>query len=174
MRRAAVVLLLGAALGAPLAAQDPVPPLPPAAVADSAPPTVTDSVPAAAAADSVRRPVSPMGAFWRSLLVPGWGQAALDRKLAAALFIGWEGVTLGMTLKTDVAVGDLADAGSALVASKRREREDWIVLLGFNHLLAALEAYVSAHLWDFPGDLRVRRAPGRTEAGLRLPLSWPR
>ncbi len=166
MRRAAIVLMLGAALGAPLAAQDPVPPLPPAAA-------VTDSVPPAAA-DSVRRPVSPMGAFWRSLLVPGWGQAALDRKLAAALFIGWEGVTLGMTLKTVVAVGDLADAGSALLASKRREREDWIVLLGFNHLLAALEAYVSAHLWDFPGDLRVRRAPGRTEAGLRLPLAWPR
>jgi hypothetical protein len=165
VRAAALLLLLGAACGAPLAAQDSVPPAPPVAAPDALPP---------AAGDSVRRPVSPMGAFWRSLLVPGWGQAALDRKLAAALFIGWEGVTLGMTLKTDVAVGDLADAGSALVASKRREREDWLVLLGFNHLLAALEAYVSAHLWDFPGDLRVRRAPGRTEAGLRLPLAWPR
>jgi hypothetical protein len=163
VRGAALVLLLGAAGGVRLAAQEPAPP----------PVAATDSVPAAAG-DSVHRPVSPMGAFWRSLLVPGWGQAALDRKLAAALFIGWEGVTLGMTLKTDLAVGDLAEAGSGLLASKRREREDWIVLLGFNHLLAALEAYVSAHLWDFPGDLRVRHAPGRTEAGLRLPLSWPR
>ena len=166
MRGATLALLLGALVGAPLAAQDSVP----APVAAAA----ADSVPVVADDPTAARPVSPMGAFWRSLLVPGWGQAALDRKLAAALFIGWEGVTLGMTLKTDLAVGDLAEAGSALVASKRREREDWIVLLGFNHLMAALEAYVSAHLWDFPGDLRVRRAPGRTEAGLRLPLTLPR
>lgn len=166
MRGAALALLLGTACVAPLAAQDSVPAPVPAAA--------TDSVPVVADDPAAARPVSPMGAFWRSLLVPGWGQAALDRKLAAALFIGWEGVTLGMTLKTDLAVGDLAEAGSALVASKRREREDWIVLLGFNHLMAALEAYVSAHLWDFPGDLRVRRAPGRTEAGLSLPLTLPR
>ncbi|HSE28254.1 MAG TPA: hypothetical protein VLA95_08490 [Gemmatimonadales bacterium] len=163
MRGAALVLLLGAALGRPLAAQDSVPPAPPVAATDSG-----------AAADSIARPISPMGAFWRSLLIPGWGQATLDRKLAAALFLGWEAVTLGMALKTDVAVAELGDAGSGLLESKRQEREDWLVLLGFNHLMAALEAYVSAHLWDFPGDLRIRRAPGRTEAGLRLPLSLPR
>lgn len=163
MRGAALVLFLGAALGRPLAAQDSVPPAPPVAATDSG-----------AAADSIARPISPMGAFWRSLLIPGWGQATLDRKLAAALFLGWEAVTLGMALKTDVAVAELGDAGSGLLESKRQEREDWLVLLGFNHLMAALEAYVSAHLWDFPGDLRIRRAPGRTEAGLRLPLSLPR
>lgn len=164
MRAALLSLAAVLALGTPLRAQEPVAP----AVADSAVPAATDT------AGTAARPVSPMGAFWRSLLLPGWGQAANDRKLAAALFLGWEGVTLGMALKTDLAVGDLQDAGSGLVAAKRQEREDWLVLLGFNHLLAALEAYVSAHLWDFPGDLRVRRTPGRTEAGVRLPLSLPR
>ncbi len=156
------ILFLAAA--APLAAQDPVPAAVPAPVAD----TVVGSV-----VDSLARPISPMGAFWRSLLVPGWGQARLDRKLAAALFIGWEGVTLGMVLKTNVAVGELADAGSGLTEAKRQEREDWLVLLAFNHLLSALEAYVSAHLWDFPGDLRIRRVPGGMAAGVRLPLSLP-
>lgn len=158
MRAGVLALALAAGTAGPLAAQDSLP----------------RPTPGSAAVDSIRRPVSPMGAFWRSLLLPGWGQAVLDRKLAAALFIGWEGVTLGMALKTDLAVGELADAGSGLQEAKRQEREDWLVLLGFNHLLAALEAYVSAHLWDFPGDLRLRRGPGGTEASLRLPLSLPR
>jgi hypothetical protein len=44
------------------------------------------------------------------------------------------------------------------------------VLLGFNHLMAALEAFVAAHLWDFPADLRIRRVPGGTQAGVQLPF----
>ena len=158
MRRLGPALLLLAGVAGPLAAQVPLPPAAPGLLADSARP------------DSGVRPVSPMGAFWRSLLVPGWGQAKLDRKLAAALFIGWEGVTLGMAIKTDRAVGELEESGSGLLESKRQEREDWLVLLAFNHLLSALEAYVSAHLWDFPGDLRLQRGPEGVRAGLRLPL----
>ena len=38
-------------------------------------------------------------------------------------------------------------------------------LLGVNHLLSAMEAYVSAHLWDFPGDLNIQAAPGGGVAG---------
>ena len=120
--------------------------------------------------DSLRPPVSPMGAFWRSLLIPGWGQAKSDRKLAAALFLAWEGVTLGMSIKTNREVDHLKDVGSSLVDEKREQREDWLVLLGFNHLMAALEAFVAAHLWDFPADLRIRRVPGGTQAGIQIPF----
>jgi hypothetical protein len=141
-------------------AQDSVPrPVPDSSVAVQVPP-----------ADSVHPPVSPMGAFWRSLLVPGWGQAKSDRKLAAALFLTWEGVTLGMSIKTNREVDHLKDVGSSLVDEKREQREDWLVLLGFNHLMAALEAFVAAHLWDFPADLRLRRVPGGTQAGIQLPF----
>jgi hypothetical protein len=162
MRALALAMTLAAGAAPALAAQDSLPPVA-APLADS----VSQAV---APADSVRRPVSPMGAFWRSLLVPGWGQAALDRKLAAALFIGWEGVTLGMALKADQAVGQLGASGAGSLDAKRQEREDWLVLLGFNHLMAALEAYVAAHLWDFPGDLSVRKVPGGFGAAVRLPL----
>ena len=56
---------------------------------------------APASTDSLtRRYISPSAALWRSLLLPGWGQARLNRKLTAGLFIAWEGVTLGMSLKT--------------------------------------------------------------------------
>jgi hypothetical protein len=43
--------------------------------------------------------------------------------------------------------------------------------MGFNHLLAGIEAYVSAHLWDFPGDVAVTPAPGGgVMAGLSVPV----
>ena len=52
----------------------------------------------------------------------------------------------------------------ARAEDKRREHEDWLVLLVFNHLFAGLEAYVSAHLADFPGDLRLEAVPGGVSA----------
>lgn len=122
------------------------------------------------APDTLRPPVSPMGAFWRSILIPGWGQAASGRRLAGAIFLAVEGAALGMTLKADREVTQLRDAGSARIGGKRQEREDWLVILAFNHLFAGLEAFAAAHLWDFPGDLRVRRVPGGLGAELRLPL----
>ena len=43
--------------------------------------------------------IGPGGAFWRSLLLPGWGQAATGRQVSGALFTTWEGITAMMTLK---------------------------------------------------------------------------
>src|SRR4051794_23898027 len=64
-------------------------------------PRTAPPAPVPARTDSLtRRYISPSGALWRSLLLPGWGQARLNRKLTAGLFIAWEGVTLGMSLKT--------------------------------------------------------------------------
>jgi hypothetical protein len=117
-----------------------------------------------------RRYISPMNALWRSLLIPGWGQARLNRKLAGGILVGWEGVTLGMTLKTRSELRYLRRVGSVRADDKRQEHEDWIVLLAFNHLFAGLEAYVSAHLADFPGDLRFEAVPGGVGASVSLPI----
>jgi hypothetical protein len=117
-----------------------------------------------------RQPVSPLGAFWRSFLIPGWGQARLNRKLTGGIFVAWEGVTLGMSIKTRRELSYLRRTGSSRGDAKRQEHEDWLVLLAFNHLLAGLEAYVSAHLADFPGDLRIEAVPGGVGAGVSLPL----
>jgi hypothetical protein len=141
-----------------------VPPIP-ARAQDSA------TVAVAAAVDTTGkvRPVSPMGAFFRSLLLPGWGQARLNRKLTGGIFVAWEGVTLGMTLKTSHELNYLRRTNSGRVEVKEQEKEDWIVLLAFNHLLSALEAYVSAHLWDFPDDLQIRAVPGGIGGRVGLP-----
>jgi hypothetical protein len=125
----------------------------------------------AAQPDTLQRQyISPLNAFWRSFLLPGWGQARLNRKLTAGLFVAWEGVTLGMSLKTRRELGYLRRTGSLRGDRKRQEHEDWVVLLAFNHLFAGLEAYVSAHLADFPGDLRIEAVPGGVGATLSLPI----
>ena len=120
-----------------------------------------------------RQYISPFNALWRSLLLPGWGQARLNRKLAAGLFVAWEGVTLGMSIKTFQELEYLRRTNSARADDKRQEHEDWIVLLAFNHLFAGLEAYVSAHLADFPGDLKFEALPGGVGAGLSVPVRLP-
>ena len=107
------------------------------------------------------RQLKPLPAFFHSLLIPGWGQSKLDRKLTASLFVAWEGVTLGMSLKAAGEVRYLQRIGadSARIVDKKRERQDWFILLGFNHLFAGLEAFVSSQLQDFPADVKLRPAP---------------
>jgi hypothetical protein len=64
-------------------------------------------------------------------------------------------------------IGEGAD--DEKLEGKRSEVQDWAVLLAFNHLLAAAEAYVSTHLWDFPADLQMQRLPnGDSAAGVRV------
>jgi hypothetical protein len=158
-RPVALALLVGNALALCLVC-------PPAAAQDS---VLTQ--PAATSADTLARRTSPMNAFFRSFLLPGWGQAKLNRKLTGGIFVAWEGVTLGMSLKTRHELAYLRRTGSGRAEDKRREHEDWIVLLVFNHLFAGLEAYVSAHLADFPGDLKLQAVPGGFGASLSIPVT---
>jgi hypothetical protein len=119
--------------------------------------------------------VSPGAALWRSLLLPGWGQLKLGRKLTAAVFVVGEGVTLGMSLKTNHDLRHLQSIGAdtATIRKKSQQREDWFVFLAVNHLLAGIEAYVAANLSDFPAELHIRRRPGGIDAGLAVPLRLP-
>jgi len=119
---------------------------------------------------SRQRPVSPMGALWRSFLIPGWGQAKLNRKVTGGLFMAVEGVTLGMVIKSSHQLGYLRRTGSPSADAKRQEREDWITLLVFNHLMSGLEAFVAAHLWDFPDDLELLPATAGYGARVSIPF----
>jgi len=112
--------------------------------------------------------VRPMGAFWRSFLLPGWGQAVTGRQVTGATFVAWEGVTAMMTLKG--AAGSELPQGDSLAEPglKRQEVQDWLVLWIFNHLFSGAEAYVSGHLRDFPPDLKVRAFPNGI--GITVPL----
>ena len=117
----------------------------------------------------------PLPAFFHSFLVPGWGQAKLDRKLTGALFMAWEGVTIGMTLKASSELRFLERTGadSSRLEQKRQERQDWLVLVVFNHLFSGLEAFVSSHLQDFPADVRIRATPGGVGLQATVPIRMP-
>lgn len=135
--------------------------------AQEQPPDTTTATQPQVAADSARGP-SPMGSFFKSLLVPGWAQAELDRDLTGALFVAFEGLAMAMTLKANEQVAYLESIGSPAAEGKRQEREDWAVLWVFNHLFSGLEAFVAAHLAGFPEDLRIRVIPG----GVALQIPW--
>jgi hypothetical protein len=145
------------------------------AAPDSSPPAPADT-------GGVRVPdslgilrVSPRAVLWRSLLLPGWGQAKLGRNVTAGLFIAAEAVTLGLSLKADHELRYLRRIGadSATISAKSQNREDWLVLLVVNHLLSGLEAYVAANLSDFPGELKLRRFPSGVGAQVALPIRLP-
>jgi len=119
------------------------------------------------ASDTAHR-IGPMGAFWRSLLLPGWGQAKTGRPVTGALFVTWEGVAAMMTLKAQQETHYLKESGSDNLGAKRQEVQDWLVLWIFNHLFSGAEAYVSAHLQDFPRELKVRAIPNGV--GISMPV----
>ncbi len=133
--------------------------------------TPPESLPPARAVGDTLHQVGPAGALWRSLLVPGWGQAATGRHVTGALFVVWEGTTMYMTLKARQEADYFRTAGLPNQTSKRQEVQDWMVLWIFNHLFAGAEAYVAAHLRDFPRDLRVRALP--SGVGVSFPVPYP-
>ena len=123
---------------------------------------VPDSAPPVTQPQTVPAQLRPMPAFFHSLLLPGWAQAKLDRKLTATLFIAWEGVAIGMAIKANGELNHLKQFqpdSSERVTDKKRERQDWLILLAFNHLFAGLEAFVGSQLQDFPADVKLRAAP---------------
>lgn len=119
-------------------------------------------------ADTMHRGVRPMGAFLRSFILPGWGQAATNRPWTGGAFVAWEGITAMMTLKAQQEANFFKDVHSPNLKAKRQEVQDWLVLWVFNHLFSGAEAFVSAHLQDFPSDLKLRALPGGV--GISIPV----
>jgi hypothetical protein len=123
--------------------------------------------------DTMHIGVKPMGAFWRSFLLPGWGQAVTGRRGTGAAFVAWEGVTAMMTLKAQQEANYMKKIHSGSLDLKRQEVQDWLILWIFNHLFSGMEAYVSGHLQDFPPDLNVQAVPGGVGVTIPLPRIAP-
>jgi len=73
-----------------------------------------------------------------------------------------------MTLKARQELHYIEQSGSGNVQAKRQQVQDWLILWIFNHLFAGAEAFVSAHLQDFPKELRMRALPGGI--GVSIPI----
>ena len=110
-------------------------------------------------------PIRPKTALLRSLLIPGWGQASLDRGTAGATYFALEAGSIAMLIfaKHELATARRAASDSTFVNDstlgpppnlggrvrvRRTQVEDWAALIFFTHLFSAADAFVSAHLWD--------------------------
>jgi len=123
------------------------------------------------AEDTSGRPVSPMGAFFRSLVLPGWGQAAVDQPVRGAFYFAMEAGSLWMLFSTNAKLEAARRAGNEHLAELRSDqREDWIVLAVFWALFSGVDAWVSAHLWDFEGAVV---PPPDGSAGVAVRYSVP-
>jgi len=160
--------------------------------ADSARAAVAAAPAAVTARDTLGGPpISPRSAFLRSLIVPGLGQAALDRGTAGGIFVSLEALSLLMTIKSkrDLRVARRLEADSLFlgidadgdtlfapspvagrVRARKQHVEDWVALLIFNHLFAAADAFVAAQLWDVPARVSVTRDGDRTR--LTATVRW--
>ena len=152
-----------------------------------------DSTEAVEGPESPRRN-SPGGAFVRSMMIPGWGQAAAGSPGRGAFYFTVESVGVWMILKTSKTLGsandilamrrleaeerlsadpsvDPADLASAIDADpevmsalelkqiRRQQREDWLSFGVFFLLLGGADAFVAAHLAEFPEPLEVAIRP---------------
>lgn len=108
---------------------------------------------------------SPMGAVWRSLVLPGWGQIYTESYWKAPLFIGATGVLVYFIWDNH---NKFVDKSYEVKSMKRispdnpnleiliNQRETYrdnrdrngLLLLGV-YVLSAVDAYVDAHLFDF-------------------------
>ncbi len=141
----AAALLSGLALDPlPLRAQDPPPPVvPDSAAAETSP--VADTT-------GRRPPISPLGAFGRSLVLPGWGQLEVGRPARGAFYFAAESVFLFMVFKSDArlsAAKEEMPPNEERISNRTGQRENWIVLAGFFAFLSGLDAWVSTQFWDF-------------------------
>ena len=134
----------------------------------------------------VAPPISPRRAFISSAILPGYGQAKLDRGSSGALFAAVELAAVVMLRRSS---SDLREArryrndtlpatfvvgtggtltptdnvrgryDADLVRSRRVHVEDWLAALAFNHLFAGADAFVAAQLWEIPVRLSATPTP---------------
>ena len=160
-----------------------------AQVADSARvgPTVRTATDTAQRATISGPPISPRRALLQSLLIPGWGQASLDRNTAGGLFVALEVTSIAMLVQSkkqlsiarEAARDSVLDPGTgayvanplaARVRPRKRAVEDWTALLIFSHLIAAADAFVAAHLWDVP--IQVQGHEGTRSASISTSIPF--
>lgn len=153
----------------PLLAQDHAPPVdvePAAADTATADPLVSPVI--RPTDPEARSGPAPMSAFLRSVLIPGWGQLAADKPVRGAFYFAMQTATVYMVIRTQNRIDDAE--GEGLKESRREQREDWLVLAGFWALASGVDAWVSAQMWGFEGEVV---PPPDGSAGLAVRMSVP-
>ncbi len=155
--------------------------------------SLSAQTPVVLAADTVTPPAvdeprySPRGAFFRSLMLPGWGQSYVGSPGRGAVYFALAGSSGWMAYVAHRQRSDaldqqawLRESGAidpdyetTLVRSRSQQFEDWTALTVFLFFFAGADAYVSAYLSDFDERIGVTPAP---DGGMRIratvPVTW--
>jgi len=86
-----------------------------------------------------------------------------------------EGIEDPLELEEALAADERVEELRALEEVRSNHREDWIALGIFFLLVGGVDAFVSAHLADFPSpvEVQVEGAPGGpVEVGLSIPVNF--
>jgi hypothetical protein len=124
--------------------------------------TITQAVYVDQAADTSERYISPTGALFRSLFVPGWGQFSNRKYIKAGIIFGGEIALAATIIHYREKASNAEDAFNAEVdptlkqkyfdefqqAKDDRNLFGWY--LGTLVFLSMFDAFVDAHLADFP------------------------
>lgn len=118
-------------------------------------------------------PLSPGGAFIRSLVIPGWAQAELGAEARGAFYFFAEAFSLFMVARTQIRLSHAERSlpeDDPLVQGRRQQREDWIAMAVFWSVFAAADGWVSVHLYGF--DERTGLDPERVAltVSFKIPL----
>ena len=120
-------------------------------------------------------PITPLGAFARSLILPGWGHLRVGRPGRGAVYFTAEVASLVMVFKSNASLAEAnrADPVNAeIVESRIRQRENWIVIAGFVAFMCGIDAWVSTQMWDF--EPAITSSPdGSVGVGLQVKLDFP-
>lgn len=125
---------------------------------------------------------SPMGAFWRSAVLPGWGQFYNESYLKIPIIWGVSAWLLyswnvqndkyyyyrdlyNKSLETD---DGLTDAYKNARDFYRDDRDLFAIYLGLTYFLNLIDAYVDAHLFDF--DVQMNPMTNKPELQIKFGL----
>ena len=195
LRHFCLIAALGSSLGATALAaqvQDPPPVVPgtaPAALPDSLPGQVTPTgaflralaLPGwghAAIGSNLRGAfyvAAEGGTAWMLLRIHrrlGYATRQLDlREDEARARLAAEGITDPAEIAEALEDDETLDSPRNLLSSRQQQREDWLAFGIFLMLLSGADAFVSAHLQDFPAQpVFAITADDRVELGIRIPL----
>lgn len=122
----------------------------------------TDTTKAKPKSKSVNLSKSPGGAIWRSLAVPGWGQVYVESYWKAPIFFAASGTLIYLIIDNQLKFADYdqklskmqrMDINYSTTKLYREFHRDNRDMSGFYllavYLLATVDAYVGAHLYDF-------------------------
>lgn len=129
---------------------------------------------------------SPMGAVWRTMIFPGVGQIYVESYWKAPIFAIGAGTLIYFIIDNHSQFSDFqnqiesmeeSDANYSLIKNQRDfyldNRDRSILFLAGVYLLASIDAYVGAHLYDFEvnDDISFYLSPNRTQI-LSIGIRW--